>query len=371
VLPFLTSCAGGPEKPAAPRAAERPDDQRIAARAPTIDRARLAATVRAAMARARVPGIALAVTGSGETWAAGFGVRDLTTGAPVEADTIFEAASMSKPVFAHAVLQLKDEGRIDLDRPLIDQVGPAHTAAVVGAHLSDPRISRITARMVLCHTSGIPHELPEGAVKTLDFDPGTRFRYSDEGYNLLQRAVERLTGQPLEDLMRRRVFEPLDMSSSSFLWKDGFEYRMAVGHHEDGRTEPIWKERHGLAASTLYTTAPDYAKFLQALLERRGLAPSTFREMLAPSSEMGLRRTGGATWGLGVGILSSRRGDVFWQWGDNDFFRGYMAGRVDGTAALVLFTNGQTGLAIADAVMREGLGVGTVLEELGYESPGR
>jgi len=127
----------------------------------------------------------------------------------------------------------------------------------------DPRLQRITARVVLSHTTGFPNWRPDnwsGDPKPLriKFEPGARFRYSGEGYVYLQRVVERITGETLDVYLRRTVLDPLDMRSSSYVWEERFESVHAVPH--DGKARPQEKSRPeaALAAGTLQTTAADY-----------------------------------------------------------------------------------------------------------------
>src|SRR5690348_7172749 len=141
------------------------------------------------MQLAGVPGLSMAVLDRGAlAWQQSFGVAD---------DTLFEAASTSKPVFAYAVLQLVERGVIDLDRPLALYHRPPYLPP-------DARLDRITARHVLTHSSGLRNWGDEGKPETFvpAFEPGTRFRYSGEGFFWLQLVAEKLTGKGLDALMR-------------------------------------------------------------------------------------------------------------------------------------------------------------------------
>ena len=132
---------------------------------------------------------------------------------PLDAGTIFEAASLSKPVFAYLVLRLADRGEFDLDRPLSEMLEYPRLA-------HDERYKRITGRIVLSHGTGLPNW--GGEKLTLQFDPGTAYGYSGEGFVFLQKAIERVTGRSLEELARREVFQPLGMTRSSFVWQERF-----------------------------------------------------------------------------------------------------------------------------------------------------
>jgi CubicO group peptidase (beta-lactamase class C family) len=167
-----------------------------------------------------VTGLSMAIAGEGGTvWARGFGVRSAETGEPVDENTVFEAASLSKPVFAYAVLQLVDEGIIDLDTPLHEYWDYEFVPG-------DERYKLITARMVLTHSPGFPNWRPDEGELTIDLEPGSEFSYSGEGFGYLQLTVMQITSEPLQEFVEKRVFEPLSMTNSSYIWE------------EDGGTPP-------------------------------------------------------------------------------------------------------------------------------------
>ena len=138
-----------------------------------------------------MPGLAIAIVENGRvTWTGGFGTLNDAARTPVDTGTIFEAASLSKPVFAYTVLRLADRGDLDLDRPLFQSLEYPRLAR-------DERYKRITARMVLSHATGLPNW--GGETLTLQFDPGTAYGYSGEGFVFLQKVVEHLTGRSLDE----------------------------------------------------------------------------------------------------------------------------------------------------------------------------
>jgi len=196
----------------------------------------------------RVPGLAFAVIRDGRIVETGaLGVRDASTGLPVDGDTIFEAASLSKPVFTYAVLQLVEAGLLSLDTPL--------SRDVPGYVTDDPRAASITVRNVLSQSSGLPNWRSNTEPLKTYFPPGERFSYSGEGFVWLQRVVEKITGQSLDKVMTRLVFDPLEMRRSSYLWRPDFETDYASPH--DAHAVPGDKQRPAKAksASTLHTTA--------------------------------------------------------------------------------------------------------------------
>jgi CubicO group peptidase (beta-lactamase class C family) len=122
-----------------------------------------------------VPGVAIAVIHGGKTmWVHGFGVRNAKSGEPVTAGNVFEAASLSKTVFTYGVLKLVDQGRLGLDVPLTTYLPKPYT--------DDPRLEKITARIVLSHRTGFPNWRGAEGSLPIYFAPGERFSYSGEGY---------------------------------------------------------------------------------------------------------------------------------------------------------------------------------------------
>jgi len=173
-----------------------------------------------------VPGVAIAVVEQGElAWHRGFGVADVESGAPVDADSVFECASLSKPVFAYLVLQLVDAGALQLDRPLVDYHRPDFLAD------DDPQLARISVRDVLRHSSGLPDwraHPDRDPLRTL-VAPGQRVNYSGEAFFWLQRVVETVTGQSLDQLARERLFGPAGMQGSTYTWNAHAARHSVVG----------------------------------------------------------------------------------------------------------------------------------------------
>src|SRR5262245_35252570 len=282
------------------------------------------------MKKGDVPGLSIALLRDGETvWHHGFGVKNTKTNEPVADDTVFEAASLSKPVFAYAVLKLVDAGKFDLDKPL-NQYLPGNYD--VG---DDLRLGQITARRVLSHTTGFPN-WRSGALK-IHFAPGERFSYSGEGFVYLSKVVEHVTGEKFNDFMKRTVFDPLGMTSSSYVWQESYDALKVFRHNTRGEAVGQNKTPPGAAnaAASLHTTARDFGRFVAAMLKGVGLKPQTRRLMLTPQSQV---REGGATtinrpdakpfpevfWGLGWGLQTTREGLSFFHWGDNGDCKAYV-----------------------------------------------
>ncbi|WP_080438138.1 serine hydrolase domain-containing protein [Burkholderia ubonensis] len=169
----------------------------------------------AVTANGPIPGVSLATLRTGTKGAEYyFGIRGTHDHSPVDAQTVFEAASLTKPVVAFVALQLAEEGLLDLRQSLFD---------ICGEYVpNDLRSRQISALHVLTHTSGLPNIVRDKAPLRTYFNPGERFSYGSSAFAWLQRAMETVTGRSLEVLARERVFEPLGMRHSSLEWQERF-----------------------------------------------------------------------------------------------------------------------------------------------------
>ena len=171
------------------------------------------------MKRSDIPGMSAALVRDGKiVWAKGFGVMNVATNEPVTNDTIFEANSLSKPVFAYSVLKLVDDGKLDLDTPVVKYMDPDYNVS------DDPRIKLVTVRMLLSNSSGLePSKTDPQNKMGFEFPPGTKFHYAPIGFNWLGHVIEKVTGQTIEDHIRETVLDPLGMKDSSFIWLDKYD----------------------------------------------------------------------------------------------------------------------------------------------------
>jgi len=273
-----------------------------------------AADLRQLLEDGRVPGIAYAVMRGGKIAEIGsVGLRNTSTDAPVDENTIFEAASLSKPVFAFAVLQLVDSGILSLDTPLSKYV-PDFVK-------DDPRAAEITVADALGQTTGLPNWHSKMTPLKTYFQPGSHFSYSAEGFMWLQRVVVKVTGDSLEDVTAHLVFEPLKMNASSYDWRDDFELDHATPYDAQLAPRKLNRPKKPLVASTLLTTAADYGRFLQAVLSGERLKSVTAKQWLEPRIRVRKRcieciaSDGGVgdqhiAWGLGWG-LEPEQGSFF------------------------------------------------------------
>lgn len=323
--------------------------------------AKLQADIPALMKEAEIPGMSIAVIRNGRVaWHNNFGVKNSKTAQPVDDNTVFEAASLSKPVFAYAVLKLVEQGKIGLDVPLTTYLAKRYIE-------NDPRLEKITARFVLSHRTGFPNWRGDGNPLTIHFTPGERFSYSGEGFVYLQRVVEQIEGQPLNDVMNALVFAPLGMTSSSYVWRPDFDERTATGHDSEGTPQELWKPKEAGAASTLNTTLHDYALFVAAIVNNVGMKLATFREMETPqiavnpecsncTEKAPKELSKNIFWGLGWGIQKNGNEVSLWHWGDNGSFKCFVVANPARKSGVMMFTNSENGLAVAPAVVRDATG---------------
>jgi CubicO group peptidase (beta-lactamase class C family) len=324
------------------------------------------------MRRHQVPGLSLALVREQKiVWAEAFGVRDKETKAALTPATVFEAASLSKPAYAYVVLKLVEQGKLSLERPLVEYLGR-------DLNPDEPRFKQITARHVLTHTSGIEPVPGKGRPPKLEFAPGERFKYSPHGFDILQLAVERAAGEKITPMMERMLLRPFGMARSAFGWSAEFAKSGARGYDDKGQhqqtfNERVWrmsaKERTRFlapyplesipnAAAGLHATPSDYARFLiEAMRPGKDgfhLSPGMLTQMLTP--HVRVNQFDALFWGLGFGLQRPRSGpESFWHWGDWGIFQHYAVAYRDDGSALVVMTN-SSGLPACREVAQRALG---------------
>jgi CubicO group peptidase (beta-lactamase class C family) len=335
------------------------------------------------MKAATVPGGSVTLIHSGDiVWSRAFGVRNRGTQEPVTADTLFEAASLSKPLFAYASLKLCERGLLDLDTPLVEYVPdrrisitlPTANSETERIELDVLQLERVTVRHVLSHTTGLPNWPPkEGPVK-IHFVPGERFSYSGMAYSALQAVVEAVTGQTAEQYVQAEALDPLGMVNSRFVWTGQEDLPVALGHDKDGqpREKSLWPEM--IAGASLHSTPQDFARFVLTVAQPAStdgfhLSSNLVEEMLTsqvqvndslpwhedwPRSEISLNERVG--WGLGWGIQHTAEGTSFWHWGDNDGYKHFAVGSGEEGSGIVVMTNGENGQEVYRRILYESIG---------------
>jgi CubicO group peptidase (beta-lactamase class C family) len=326
--------------------------------------AEIDATVARLMHAAEVTGVGLAIFDQGKVvYAKAYGVRDKEKNLPLTEDSVMTAASFSKVAFAYMVMQLVDEKLLDLDKPVYQYLPkPLPEYPVYKDLANDARYKRITARMLLSHTSGFPNWrwFNDDRKLNINFEPGSRFAYSGEGINLLQLVVETITNKPLQDLMRTHVFEPLGMTRSSMVWENRFESDYANGYDEWGRSLGPERRPEANAAGSMQTTVADFARFMQAVLQGKNLTKQTRELMLSPQIQIFSKHefptlAGETTeenkpirlsYGLAWGLYWTPHGKAFFKEGHDEGWRNYTVCFDDRKTGILIMTNSSNGEGI-------------------------
>ncbi|MDH4044404.1 MAG: beta-lactamase family protein [Gemmatimonadota bacterium] len=316
------------------------------------------------MALHAVPAVSVAVINShGIEWAEAWGLADVATGRPATATTLFQAASISKPVAATAALTLVEDGRLDLDADVNDYLTSWQLPDTVVA-----QGEKVTPRRLLTHTAGLTvHGFPgyarseriPTAVEVLDgkgntdpvrigLRPGIMWRYSGGGYTVLQVLLGDVAGVPFDVLMQERVLEPVGMALSTYEspLSRARSQEAATGYRGNGApVEESWHVYPEQAAAGLWTTPSDLARWGLAILAAYDgqpggvLSPAMARQMLTPG-------LGG--YGLGPAVQAERL--RFGHGGSNEGFRCALVVFFDGRGAAIM-TNGDGGSELMSEIL--------------------
>jgi CubicO group peptidase (beta-lactamase class C family) len=340
----------------------------------TISAAEIDATVSRLMKAAEVTGVDIAVLNDGKVaYMKSYGLRDTEKNLPLTPDSVMTAASFSKSTFAYMVMQLVEEKVIDLDKPVYQYLPkPLPEYAKYQDLAGDPRYKKITARMLLSHTTGFPNwrYVNEDRKLNINFEPGSRFAYSGEGIDLLQMIVETVTGKPLEDLMRDRVFQPLGMTRTSMVWQKEFESDYANGYDEYGRSLGPERRPHADAAGSMQTTLRDFTKVVLAVRNSKGLQKQTRELMLSPQIQIFSKhefptmenettdenKSIRLSYGLGWGLYWAPYGRAFFKEGHDEGWRNYTVCFDKLGTGMVILTNSSNGEGIFKDLLETVLG---------------
>lgn len=268
-----------------------------------------------------------------------FGVKDKRTDAKIDEDTVLYAASFTKPLFAYAFLKLVENKIFALDEPIYKYLKKPIGEYEKWKDLAGEKdFQKITARMILSHSSGLPilRQFYNDKLSIIA-QPKTRFYYSNEAMNLLGFVVEEYLNRKLEDLIEETVFEPLGMKRSGMIWQKDFDNNFAFGYDKNEIIIGAQKRTSSRAAGSMVTTASDYAQFVMAMMRREGLSKKTFKEMLSPQIRVGSERGFGPlrdrfddkfkniklSWGLGWGLSETAAGNIFFHAGHAEGWQNY------------------------------------------------
>ena len=305
------------------------------------DEKRVAGLASEAMRETGARGLAVAVIDDGKVASLqAFGERN-AKGEPLTTETVMYGASLTKAIFAYTVMQMVEEGKVDLDRPIaaylakpLPDYGNLDAYGNWGDLAGDERWKAITPRILLTHSAGFRNfswDEPDQKLR-INFQPGSRYSYSGEGIILLQFALEQGLGLKLGEEMQRRVFERFGMTNTSMMWRADFSRNLADGWKADGSIEPHDERSRPRAAGSMDTSIADMAKFAAGFMRGEGLTAGSRAEMLKPQLPITTRsqfpvmspelpsaeRWKGLAAGLGVVTFSGPQGRGFFKGGHND-----------------------------------------------------
>jgi CubicO group peptidase (beta-lactamase class C family) len=318
----------------------------------------------------RVPGVSVAVVNDGRLeWAKGYGVARAGGDRAVDTATLFQAASISKPVAALGALQLVEDGRLALD----EDVNARLTSWRVPAS-EIAGVERVTLRRLLSHNAGLTvHGFPgyargvavptavqvlDGAPPAntapvrIDIVPGSRWRYSGGGFTIVQLLMSDVTGRPFADVMADLVLRPLGMTNSTYAQPlpDVLAPRAAHAHDREGQPIPgDWHTYPERAAAGLWTTPSDLARMILAVQAAVGGAPDA---ILEPATARAMLIVQAGEYGLGFGLAGEGATRVFAHGGSNAGFRGQFIGFAEGGRGAVIMTNADLGSALIEEILR-------------------
>jgi len=298
--------------------------------------------IKSNMKTSNVQGVSFAIINDGEI-AHHFinGYADLENKKLVTDKTIFESASLSKPLFAYFTMTFVEEGVLELDVPLYKYL-PYEDIAY------DDRYKKITARMVLSHTTGFPNWRPEedNSKLTIQFDPGTTFGYSGEGYQYLAKVLAYIVGtddRGLEALYQKRIAMPLHLKYTKFI-QDDYNLKHKSKGYKNGKTIKGNDDPAVFgAAYSMHSEAIDFSKWLIALMNKKGLSKKSF-DMLFEAQvslpENSQHRQQGITdWTLGFAKATLPFGTIYGHGGNNIGFTSLIALNNEKKWGFVMFTN--------------------------------
>lgn len=302
---------------------------------------RIEAAIQDGMERTGARGLAVALVEDGDVvFVDAVGSRNAAND-PLDTNTIMYGASLTKAVFAYTMMQLVDEGRLDLDRPVAEllpkplpEYGNLDAYGNWGDLAGDERWRKLTPRHLLTHSSGFANFAflePDGKLR-FHFNPGTRYAYSSEGIMLLQFVLEQGLGLNMGAEIQARVFDRFGMTRTSMMWRPDFAANLADGWMADGKVEPHDKRSRVRAAGSMDTTIADFARFAAAFSQGHCLSAKSREEMVRGQLVITSRsqfptlvpealpeaRWSGLSAGLGVVAFSGPQGPGFFKGGHND-----------------------------------------------------
>lgn len=274
---------------------------------------------------------------------------EISKGISAPYNTIFNVASLTKPVTAMVALRLISLGKWNLDEPVYKYWMDPDIA-------NDPRNKKLTTRIILSHQTGFPNWrwMNENNKLNFQFEPGTYYQYSGEGMEYLRKALEKKFNKSLQQLANELIFQPLKMSDTKYIWDKNVDTtRLAIGYNKDGKTYETVKNKIPNAADDLLTTIEDYGKFLISVMNGEGLSKNVFEEM----TKNQVASTKGKHFGLGFEIYGLGNGEIALSHGGSDNGVQTIVFILPKTKqGLLIFTNSDTGGSVYETLVKHYLG---------------
>jgi len=280
---------------------------------------------------------------------------ELKKGFPAPDNTIFCAASLTKPVVAMLTLKLVEQGQWDLDEPLFHYWIDPDIA-------DDPRHKKLTTRHVLSHQTGFPNGRHGKLV--FEFDPGSDMKYSGEGFEYLAKALEKKFKKSLGQLSDSLVFGPLGMKDTRYCWdKDMDESRLAQGHDSKGNTYPLnhVTDHPANASGSLLTTTEDYSKFCLDVINGAGLSPNLYKEMIHLHAKINEHFGKGLGWQVIVDLPNEEY--ALDHDGNNPGYKTSVLLLPKSKRGVIIFTNSDNGWSVSSNVIQEQIDVTEAIYE--------
>jgi CubicO group peptidase (beta-lactamase class C family) len=329
-----------------------------------ISTAEIEQTVTRLMREARVTGLSLSILNDNKVvYIKSFGFRNKEEYKPLTENSVMYGASFTKAIFAYMVMQLVAEGILDLDKPIYQYLQkPLPEYEKYKDLASDERYKLITIRMLLSHTAGFPNFRWINSDGKLDikFTPGLKYAYSGEGINLAQFVIEAITKKDVGEMMQERIFKPFGMNRTSMTWEERFKDDLAIGYDE--KEQPLGHKQRtsARAAGSMDTTISDYARFMEAVMQGKGLTKRMKEVMLTPQVQIHSKtqfptmlsetteenRAIKLAYGLGWGLFQTPYGRAYFKEGHDDGWENHAVAFPDRKIAIILMTNSSNGDSI-------------------------
>lgn len=327
-------------------------------------------TVKRLMNTANVQGLNLAILNNNKTvFIKSYGFRNKVKNEFLDTSTIVYGASLSKAVFGYLIMKLVEEKIIDLDKPIYKYLKkPIADYEYFSDLKNDERWKLITPRMCLSHTTGLPNVrwfnpksdvMDSLGIIKIYFTPGEKFAYSGEGFKFLQLAVEEITQKNIDELAEEKIFKPLGMTRTGYLWHDSFgDNNVAVGHMDNGAIDAKKKRKEAVAGGSMVTTIADYARFIENVMQQKGLNKKLHAQMIKPQIAIHSKKQFPPitietttennaielSYGLGWGVFKDRKyGKAFFKEGNGGSWRNYNINFPDKGISFIILTNSENG----------------------------